>query len=118
MQRAASPSGKVRFGAGSRKNRCTAPETEPRLRLLGESVQNTLAIGKSELEKVAVRRWNPLGRIVIHTIGLGMHDGAGGGGGRGGRGRPGGGGMGGGAGARGFLQQLAKQNDGKYVEPK
>jgi len=66
----------------------------------------------------AVRRWNPLGRIVIHTIGLGLNDDTGGrGGGRGGRGGRGGG-PGGGAGARNFLKRLAEQNDGRFVEPK
>jgi hypothetical protein len=61
----------------------------------------------------AVRRWNPLGRIVVHTIGLGLglNDG------RMGRRRRGGG-QGGGQGARSFLKRLAEQNDGRFVEPK
>ncbi len=63
----------------------------------------------------AVQRWNPLGRIVIHSIGLGLNTGRGGG--RRGGGRGGGGGFGGGAGARSFLERLAKQNDGRFVEP-
>ncbi len=67
----------------------------------------------------AVQRWNPLGRIVIHSIGLGLNTGRGGGrrGGGPGGGRGGGGGFGGGAGARSFLERLAKQNYGRFVEP-
>ena len=47
----------------------------------------------------AVDRWNPLGRIAIHTIGLGLRDG------------------GGVQSPRGFLRQLARRNGGKFVEP-
>ena len=70
-----------------------------------------------------VRRWNALGRVAIHTIGLGLDAPQGapqGGGGQGGGGRRGGG-MGGGMvsrEARPFLKDLAAENRGRFVEPK
>ena len=78
----------------------------------------------------AVRRWNLLGRIEVHTIvlggggrgGGGMRGGQGGGQGPGGRG-PGGRGAGGrgnrgrrGGGRSRFMEQLAKQNRGRFEE--
>ncbi len=60
----------------------------------------------------AVRRWNPLRSVVIHTIGLGV---------RGGRvGKPKKPGKVGAAarGPRAFLEQLAAQNGGQFVTPK
>ncbi len=62
----------------------------------------------------AVRRWNPLRSVVIHTIGLGVK------GGRAGKAKkPGKPGKRAAApkGARGFLQQLAAQNGGRFVTP-
>jgi hypothetical protein len=68
----------------------------------------------------AVRRWNVLGRVIIHTIGLGLRGGGMGGGmGGGRRGRGGGGaGPGGPAGTRNFMSKLAAQNGGKFIEPR
>jgi hypothetical protein len=60
-----------------------------------------------------VRRCNALTRVQIFTIGLGLQTQGGGMG----RGRPGRRGRGGG-GPRGFLEELARQNRGKFVEPK
>lgn len=73
-------------------------------------------IQRDDIEQIlaAVRSWNSLGRIVIHTIGLGLNDERMGGRRRGGRG----GGRGGGQGARSFLKRLAEQNAGRFVEPK
>lgn len=65
----------------------------------------------------AVRRWNVLGRVVVHTIALGLNaeQPRGRGAGRPGRGR------GGGQGdersrAKRFMQRLAEQNRGRFVE--
>jgi hypothetical protein len=61
----------------------------------------------------AVRRWNALGRVVVHTIALGLRPERP----RRGRGRDGGGGRGAGRpGPRQFMRELAEQNHGKFVE--
>ena len=44
--------------------------------------------------RAAVRRWNPFGRIVVHTIGIGL-----------------------GKGRVGFMKGLATDNGGKFVQP-
>lgn len=56
----------------------------------------------------AVRRWNPLRRVVIHAIGLGVRQGK-----RAAKNNPGRG-----DGPREFLEKLAAQNGGQFVNPK
>jgi len=66
--------------------------------LVGDNVKQILA---------AVQRWNPLRRVVIHSIGLGI--------GRGNRKNKK---QASGSGPRAFLVKLAEQNGGRFVNPK
>lgn len=67
-------------------------------------------LGRDDVGEIlaAVRRWNGLRRVVIHTIGLGL---------RGGKGRQQRARQLRGNGPRGFMHRLAAQNGGQFVEP-
>lgn len=71
---------------------------EPTVRNVGQrpGVKKRFPLDRNPEILAAVRRWNPYGRVVVHTIGLGIP-----------KRRPK---------LRGFLQQLADQNGGKFVE--